>query len=105
MSRPFHPRIARSLGWRQGESGIPALALTVGSNTRSADFDSFSGASVVFTYEVQSGDDAPSGIAIPADAITLNGGIIQDDVGNINALTNQADLSHSAVSADSGHQI
>ena len=40
-------------------SGIPALALTVGSNTRSADYDSVSGASVVFTYDVQAGDDAP----------------------------------------------
>ena len=82
-------------------SGIPALALTVGSNTRSADYDSVSGASVVFTYDVQAGDDAPSRVAVPANAITLNGGRIQDDVGEAPALTNQANLSHSAVSDNS----
>ena len=82
-------------------SGIPALALTVGSNTRSADYDSVSGASVVFTYDVQAGDDAPSRVAVPANAITLNGGRIQDAVGEAHASTNQANLSHSAVSDNS----
>ena len=86
-------------------SGIPTLTLTVGTDTRTADYRRVDGASVVFSYTVKAGDSAPLGIAVPSNAITLNGGRIQDDRGNANAVTNQAGLDHPALSADSGHRI
>ena len=46
-------------------------------------------------YTVVEGDSAPDGVAIPANAISLNGGSIKDRAGN------DAVLTHSAVSADS----
>ena len=46
-------------------------------------------------YTVVEGDSAPDGVAIPANAISLNGGSIRDRAGN------DAVLTHSAVSADS----
>ena len=54
---------------------------------------------VVFSYVVQVGDFASDGLAIGANKLTLNGGTIQDASGN------DADLSHDAVPADSGHQV
>ena len=54
---------------------------------------------VPFIYHVQIGDSDPDGISIAADAIDLNGGSILDDAGN------DADLSHDAVPANTGHKV
>ena len=60
-------------------SGTPQLALTVGANTRQADFQyvhpSFA-YYVLFAYIVQASDTDADGVAIPADALSLNGGTI-----------------------------
>ena len=45
-------------------------------------------------YTVEEGDSAPDGVAIPANAISLNGGSINDRAGN------DAVLTHSAAAAD-----
>ena len=56
--------------------GTPAIAVTVGTNTRSAVYVSGSGtATLVFRYTVQVGDAAAGGISV-ASPITLDGGTI-----------------------------
>ena len=68
-------------------TGTPQLSLTIGSTSRQAGYVSGSGtAALVFTYPVQSGDLDTDGIAL-ASALTLNGGTIQDAVGNNATLT------------------
>lgn len=54
------------------------LALTVGSTSRQADFLSASGATAIYRYTVTAADDAPYGLTIPANALTLNSTTIVD---------------------------
>lgn len=71
-------------------TGTPRLTLTIGSNTRYADYISGSGTSVVnFRYTVQFGDFDSNGIAVTA-TIDLNGGTLSD------AATNPASLTFAA---------
>ena len=60
-------------------SGRPQLALGIGSQTRQMDFDCCrSGASLWFRYTVQASDSDNDGLSIGANALTLNGGTIND---------------------------
>ena len=63
--------------------GRPFISLTIGETTREAPYQSGSGSSsVIFRYIVQSGDmDANDGIGMDS-SLTLNGGSINDIVGN-----------------------
>ena len=62
-------------------SGIDAvLGLQIGEASRSATYKSSADDSVVFSYTVQNGDDAPNGITV--GAITLKGTTIVDIAGN-----------------------
>ena len=79
--------------------GTPQLEIDVGGTARTADYDGGTGSSAVFIYTVALGDADPDGIAIGANKLSLNGGAIEDDLGNA------ATLSHDAVAADSGHQV
>ena len=79
-------------------TGSPQLELTVGSEARTAAYDSSEGAAAVFSYVVQEGDDDEDGIAI-ADTLRLNGGTIEDGAGNA------ANLAHGAVAADPAHRV
>ena len=54
---------------------------------------------MVFSYTVTGDDIDTDGIAIGADKLTLNGGTIKDGADN------DADLTHAAVAADSGHKV
>ncbi|CFX14665.1 Cadherin [Syntrophomonas zehnderi OL-4] len=68
-------------------SGEPYLPLAIGSSTQRAVYVSGSGtATLTFKYIVQSGDFDADGIAI-ASAISLDGGMIRDLVGNNAELT------------------
>ncbi len=59
------------------------LALSIGNNTRFADYATGSGtAGLVFTYVVQADDADTDGISIAAGARSLTGGGITDAVGN-----------------------
>ncbi len=49
---------------------------------------------IIFDYTVAKGDQDPDGFAIPANAVSLNGGAIRDEAGNA------AILSHAAVEDD-----
>ena len=76
-------------------SGNPQLALTIGTQTRQADYvplTFFGPKSLLFFYLVQAADKDDDGISIAANAITLNGGAIQAVDG-----TTAADLRHAAV--------
>ena len=80
-------------------TGSPLLELTIGSSARNAAYKSTTGSKVVFSYTVAVGNSDVDGISIAADKLGLNGGTIKD------AAENDADLSHSAVSALAGHKV
>ena len=80
-------------------TGSPLLELTIGTSARNAAYKSTTGSKVVFSYTVAVGDSDVDGISIAADKLGLNGGTIKD------AAENDADLSHSAVSALAGHKV
>ena len=81
-------------------TGRPQLTLQIGSATKAADYASGSGtAALVFAYTVAAGDTDADGISIGANALSLYSGTIKDAAGNA------ATLTHTAVSADSAHQV
>ena len=64
-------------------TGAPQLALTIGSQTRQAAYDSATsvgagGRVLTFQYTVQSSDSDANGLSIGASALALNGGTISD---------------------------
>ncbi len=69
-------------------TGTPQITLTVGTATRQAAYISGTGTpALVFTYTVVSGDSAPDGVSIAADALAQAGGsTIQNSAGNDAAL-------------------
>ena len=79
--------------------GSPQLELDIGGSARSAAYKSTTGSKVVFSYTVAVGDTDTDGISIGVDKLSLKGGSIKD-VGS-----NSSDLSHSALSAQSGHKV
>ena len=80
-------------------TGSPRLELTIGSSAKNAAYKSVNGSKVVFGYTVAVGDNDTDGIAIGSNKLTLNGGSIRD------AADNAANLSHGALSAQSGHKV
>ena len=80
-------------------TGSPRLELTIGSSAKNAAYKSANGSKVVFGYTVAVGDNDTDGIAIGSNKLTLNGGSIRD------AADNAANLSHGALSAQSGHKV
>ena len=84
-------------------TGTPRLALTIGNDARSAGlyWVSDSHPRMSFKYEVQAEDLDRDGISIAADALSLNGGSIEDSTGNAAEL----DLGEHAVSNASDHKV
>ena len=83
-------------------AGSPQLALTVGTQTRSAAFVEVWGhLYAFFSYRVQEADRDKDGISIPASALTLNGGTIT----HAGDAASAADLTHDAVPAESGRKV
>jgi len=80
-------------------TGAPQLALDFDGSARTASHHSAAGTEVFFTYTVVEGDVADNGVAISANALTLNGGAIAGPSGEA------ADLAHEAVAADSSHRV
>ncbi len=80
-------------------TGSPELELAVGSNNRTAGYESAEGSTVVFSYTVAEGDSDSDGIAINANKLTLDGGSIKDGADN------DASLSHAALAAQDGHKV
>jgi hypothetical protein len=72
-------------------TGAPQLALNIGGTTVQASYFSGSGSTkLVFTYTILSNQTDPNGIAIPANALTLNGGALADAAGNGAVITSTA---------------
>ena len=80
-------------------TGSPQLEITIGSNAKDAAYKSTTDSKVVFSYTVAVGDSDTDGISVGADKLSLDGGTIKDGAAN------DADLSHSALSAQSGHKV
>ena len=81
-------------------TGTPKLTLTIGTQNRLADYQSGGGtATLEFAYAVVAGDMDTNGISIGTDALSLNGGTLQDAAGNAAVLT------HSAVPDNSTHKV
>ena len=72
-------------------TGTPQLALTVGDEDRTADYDSVTDAETLFLYKVVTGDVDTNGVSIAVDSLSLNGGQIKD------GSDNQANLEHRAL--------
>ena len=81
--------------------GMPQVALTIGTRTRYATFYHANGRDTYFRYWTQPGDADTDGIAIPQNAVRLNGGAIRDATDT----TVNAALTHSAVTADSDRKV
>ncbi len=80
-------------------TGTPQLGLTIGSTVRQASYASGSGSTaLVFGYTVVSGDLDTDGIAL--GTLALNGGTIQDAVGNNATLTLNSVASTTGVLVD-----
>ncbi len=80
-------------------TGTPQLEITVGTATLTAIYESGSESNdLVFAYTVAEDDAAPGGIAVPANALSLNGGTI--GIGEDAAV-----LTHAAVAADPAHKV
>ena len=89
-------KIYMHLSWSEavGITGKPQLTLDFDGTSKTSNYvDGWLGA--FSEYTVVEGDSAPDGLAIPANAISLNGGSIRDRAGN------DAVLTHSAAAADS----
>ena len=81
-------------------TGTPQLELDIGDGTGdAAEYESVAGSAVVFSYTVAEGDLDDDGVAIGANKLTLNSGSIKD------AADNAANLSHDALSAQTGHKV
>ena len=80
-------------------TGTPQLTLDIGGSEENASYESVTGAAALFAYTVEEGDADADGIAIGADALSLNGGSIAD------AADNAAVLTHVAVDDDAGHTV
>ena len=95
-------RVGFDIPFRLDDSdGKPRLRLTLGAQTRYAEYDRTEGNALFFDYDVRSSDSAPSGAALPQNALELNGARIMnayDDSANAN-LT----LPH--LNADSAHKV
>ena len=84
-------------------TGTPRVALTIGSNTRQADYNRGHGTtSLVFRYTVVSGDADTDGISIGGSALALNSGTIRRSGSTTNASLGL--VSH-AVSNSSDHKV
>ena len=83
-------------------AGSPQLALTVGTQTRTAAFVQVWGhLYAFFSYQVQEADRDEDGVSIEASALDLNGGTIR----HAGDATIDADLAHDAVAADPARKV
>ena len=95
-------RVGFDIPFRLDDSdGKPRLRLTLGAQTRRAEYDRTEGNALFFAYVVRSSDSAPSGAALPQNALELNGARI------VNAYDDSAsaNLTLPHLNADSSHKV
>ena len=95
-------RITVEVEWSEGVTvtGSPRLALTVGSNTRYAEYAG--GANPRFRYTVGTADRDTNGLSVAAGALELNGGAIRSESTSENA---DIGLGSHAITDDSSHKV
>ena len=95
-------RITVEVEWSESVlvTGSPRLALTVGSNTRYAEYAG--GANPRFRYTVGSRVRDLNGVSVAAGALELNGGAIRSESTNENA---DIGLGSHAITDDSSHKV
>ena len=81
--------------------GSPSIAIALGNRSRSAQYVRSSGKEVIFSYQVQEGDEDTDGIHIPADSITLG----DDDFIRYSADSSDAAVTHSALPVQTNHKV
>ena len=81
-------------------TGTPRLPLTIGDETRYADYSSTNGAILTFSYTVQVFDYDADGFHVEDSSLELNGGAIKRANTNRNA-----DLDHPALAADPDYAV
>ena len=82
------------------EGSRPQLALMVGDTEVLANYVSGAGSDTLsFSYTIPKGQNDSNGIAVPANALRLNGGTIRDTAGNA------ANLAHNAVADNSAYRV
>ena len=73
------------------DGGSPTLKLSIGASTVHATYVSGSGSNaLVFTTTIVSGQTDLDGVALPANALTLNGATLKDANGNTSSITSAA---------------
>ena len=81
-------------------NGTPWLALTVGANTRQAEYESGTGtAALTFSYTVAADDEDTDGVSVAAGSIALEGGTLRDAAGD------GAALGHDAIARDAKRKV
>ena len=81
----------------------PQMGLNIGGSMKTAAFRSESAGVVVFRYVVKNGDNDADGISIEANSLT---GVIEDTTGvSVGDTGNRGELSHDAITHNSGHKV
>ncbi len=81
-------------------SGTPQLNLSIGSESKTADYQSGSGSrELVFSYSIEADLNDSDGISINANSLSSNGASLTDAAGN------NATLTHGEVEADSNYKV
>ncbi len=95
-----HIEVTAAFGYNVDVTGTPSIGLAIGSNTRSATYNSGSGGgNLKFRYTVVAADLDTDGVSIAANALALNSGTIQDS-GDTDAV-----ITHSALAASANHKV
>ena len=80
-------------------TGRPRFSLKVGDKDRTANYQSSSGAVLVFSYTVLEADTDNDGVSIDSDSLSLGGGTIRD------TWNRDAVLDHEALADNAGHKV
>ena len=81
--------------------GSPTIAIALGNRSRSAQYVRVSGKEVIFSYQVQEGDEDTDGIHIPANSITVG----DDDFIRYSTDSSDAAVTHSAIPVQTKHKV
>ena len=81
-------------------AGTPQLTLVIGTAEKTANYNSGSGTSaLIFRYTVLAGDTDTDGASVKVNSLALNGGTMQDSVGNNLTLT------HTTMNGGNTHRV
>ena len=83
-------------------TGSPQITLTIGSSEKAASCAAATNTTtVVCSYTVAQGNDAPDGVGVKANSLALNGGTIRKE----SSSTDNAFLGHTEVAVNASHKV